>query len=94
MKPSDKKPDPLDVLAAYPLFVPLWVCGFVYLFMQRFAHADFGGVMFVMLLLVLWLRALMASSTRLFEYSTGHEPEPLPLNPDPRPLTTERMMQS
>lgn len=94
MKPNDRKPDPLDMLAAYPLFIPLWVCGFVYLFMQRFAHADFSGVAFVLLLLALWLRSLIASSTRLFEYYATPELETSPLNPDPRPLTTERMVQS
>lgn len=87
MDPKERKPDPLDMLAAYPLFIPLWVCAFVYLFMQRFAHADFSGVMFVLLLLVLWLRALMASSTRLFEYYAGQEQQTLSLNPEPQPLT-------
>lgn len=88
MNPKERKLDSLDVLAAYPLFIPLWVCAFVYLFMQRFAHADLSGVAFVLLLLVLWLRALMASSTRLFEYYAGQESATRTLNPETAVLTT------
>lgn len=88
MNPKERTLDWIDVLAAYPLFIPLWVCAFVYLFMCRIELADFGGVMFLLLLLVLWLRALQDSSTRLFEYYAIQEPEPLSLNPDPRPLTS------
>lgn len=88
MKPKERTLDWIDVLTAYPLFIPLWMCAFVYLFMCRIELADFGGVMFLLLLLVLWFRALLDSSTRLFEYYTIQEPEPLSLNPDPRPLTS------
>lgn len=94
MNPKERKLDWLDVLASYPLFVPLWACAFVYLFIQRFAHADFSGVAFVLLLLALWLRALISSSTRLFEYSAAQEPTTRIVKPAAALPTTERMVQS
>lgn len=72
------KPDWFEYALAYPLFIPLWVCAFVYLFMCRLALADVSGAAVVSVLLLLWLHSYFESAKHLFAYYAAQEAHPAP----------------
>jgi len=80
--PTMRTPDVNDYMIAYPLLVPLWVAGFVYLFFNLAADGLLNPLL-VMLLFAFWLRLYQHSFTVLCEHSsreatTNEEKEALP----------------
>lgn len=55
-----------DYLIAHPLLVPLWICGFVYLFLNLFPQGFLGSLV-VVLIFLFWLRQWLQSLTLILE---------------------------
>ena len=61
-----------DYLIAYPLLVPLWISGFVYLFLNL-SPQGFLGSLVVVLFFAFWLRQWLQSLALILERQ-GAEP--------------------
>ena len=67
------KLDWLDYVIAHPLIVPLWIMGFVYLFLKLSPEGLLGSFV-VMLLFAFWLRQWLQSLTAILERQSA-EPQ-------------------